>query len=128
MARDLEVKDARTSERTALDRAGKAEGELAALRDELARTRHAAAERDRLSQQLLDVEDQTEKERRRAAERVAGLESELAEARKAERTVLARAERTEGEAAALREQLTQLTAVLRDRSAGAVGSGLKANR
>jgi len=43
MARDLEVKDARVSERTALDWAGKAEGELAALRDELARTRHAEA-------------------------------------------------------------------------------------
>jgi len=113
MARDLEVKDARTSERTALDRAGKAEGELAALRDELARTRHAAAERDRLSQQLMDLEDQTDKERRRAAERVTELESDMAEARKAERAVLARAERAEGEAGALRGQLAQLTAVLR---------------
>ena len=123
MSRDLEVKDARTSERTALDRAGKAEGELAALRDELARTRHAAAERDRLSQQLLDFEDQTEKERRHAAERVAGLEAELAEARKVERAVLARAERAEGEAGALREQLAQLTAVLRGGSAGTAGRG-----
>jgi len=121
MARDLEMKDARISERTALDRAGKAEGELAALRDELARTRHAAAERDRLSQQLMDLEDQTEKERRRAAERVAGLEAELAEARKAERTVLARAERAEGEAGALREQLAQLTTALRDSRAGTTG-------
>ena len=121
MARDLEMKDARISERTALDRAGKAEGELAALRDELARTRHAAAERDRLSQQLMDIEDQTEKERRRAAERVAGLEAELAEARKAERTVLARAERAEGEAGALREQLAQLTTALRDSRAGTTG-------
>jgi len=134
MARDLEVKDARLSERTALDRAGKAEGELAALRDELARTRHAATERDRLSQRLMDLEDQAEKERRHAAERVAGLESELAEARNAERAVLVRAERAEGEAAAWRRRYagrgavnatartTDAGAVVRATSKGPVGS------
>jgi len=121
MSRDLEAKDARLSERGALDRAGKAEGELAAVRDELARTRHAAAERDRLSQQLMGLEDQTEKERRQAAARMAGLESDLVEARKADRAVLARAERAEGESAALREQLAQLTAALRDKRAGPAG-------
>jgi len=91
------------------------------LRDQLAGAQGAAAERDRLSQKLMDLEDQAEKERRLAAERVAGLEAELAEARKAERAVLVRAERAEGEAAALREQMAQLTAALRDRIAGAAG-------
>jgi len=37
-ARDLEVKDARIGEWSALNPAGKVEGELAALRDELPRT------------------------------------------------------------------------------------------
>ena len=121
MARDLEAKDARISERAALDRAGRAEGEVGTLRDQLARAQGAAAERDRLSQRLTDLEDQTEGERRRAAERVAGVEAELAEVHKAERAVLVRAERAEGEAAALREQMAQLTAALRDRSAGVAG-------
>jgi len=118
MARDLEAKDARIGERTALDRAGRAEGEVGALRDQLARAQAGAAERDRLSQQLMDLEDQTEGERRRAAARVTGLESELAEARRAERGALDRVARAEGEVSALREQLTQLTAAFRDGRAG----------
>lgn len=122
MARDLELKDARISERDALARAG-AEGELGAARDELARARTAAAERDRLSQKLMDLEDQTEIEGHRAAERAQGFESALAAAREAERAALVRAERAEGEAAALREQLAQLTATLRDKSAGTAAGG-----
>ena len=121
MAKDLEVKDARIGERTALDRAGRAEGEVGALRDQLTRTQAAAAERDRLSQQLMDVEDQTEEERRRAAERVAGLGVELATAHKAEREALDRAARAEGEVNALRQQLTELTTALRGRRAGTAG-------
>jgi len=46
IANDLEVKDARIGERTALNRAGRAEGAVAALRDQLARAQAAAAERD----------------------------------------------------------------------------------
>jgi len=121
MAKDLEVKDARIGERTALDRAGRSEGEVGALRDQLSRAHAAAAERDRLSQQLMDVEDQTEGERKRAVERVAGLESDLADVRKSERAALDRAARAEGEVSALREQLTQLTAALRDSRAGTAG-------
>jgi len=123
MARDLEVKDARIGERDALGRAGRAEGELGAARDELARTRAAAAERDRLSQKLMDLEDQAEIERRRTVERAQGLESRLEEAHKAERAALVRAERAEAEARTLREQLTQLTATLRDKSGGTAAGG-----
>ncbi len=131
MARDLELKDARISERDALTRAGRAEGELGAARDELARTRAVAAERDQLSQKLIDVDDQTEAERRGSAERAQGVEAGLAAARQAERTALARAERTalaraeraEGEAAVLREQLAQLTATLRGKSPGTTAAG-----
>jgi len=46
IANDLEVKEARIGERTALNRAGRAEGAVAALRDQLARAQAAAAERD----------------------------------------------------------------------------------
>ena len=40
MARDLDVKDARISERAALDRAGRAEGEVNALREQLVQDCH----------------------------------------------------------------------------------------
>jgi hypothetical protein len=56
----------------------------------LARAQGAVAERDRLSQQLMHFQDQTEKERCQAAGRVAVLQAELAEVRKSERAALER--------------------------------------
>jgi len=55
------------------------------------------------------------RERRRAAEYVAGLGFELTDARRAERAALVRTERAEAEAGTLR---AQLTAALRDKSTG----------
>jgi len=114
VAKDLEIKDARTSERDALDRAGRAEGEVGALRTQLAGAQALATERDQLAQQLQDSKQHVEGELQRAAERVARTESAAAEARDAERSALDRAARAEGEAAALREQLAQLTAAFHD--------------
>lgn len=76
----------------------------------------------------MEFDDQAEGERRRAAERVAGCAAELAEARKAVRTVLARAERAEREAAALRDQMARLTATLRGGSTGPAGRRANASR
>ena len=121
MAKDLEVKDVRTSERDARDRAGRAEGEVASLRAQLANAQAVSAERSKLAQELQDLQRHTAQEIDRAAERAARKDAEAVEASKSKQVALDRAARAEGEAAALREQLAQLTAALRERSTGAVG-------
>ncbi|XDJ36599.1 MAG: DNA-binding protein (plasmid) [Burkholderia sp.] len=95
--------------------------EAEGLREELTKAQGAIAERDKLARDLHDLKQHTAQEIHRAAEKAAQKDSECIEARKSERAALDRAARAEGEAKALREQLTQLTTALREGRAGPAG-------
>ncbi|CAZ15857.1 DNA-binding protein (plasmid) [Xanthomonas albilineans] len=105
--------------REAIELADQLNEEAEQLRQAVAEGEVAKVERDQIAAEYQAFKTRTAQEIHRASEKAAAKDSEAIEARKSERNALNKAARLEGQVEALQTQLTQLTAAIGSRIAGA---------